>query len=175
MQLQKKILSRLQSSFARDSSSKNTSIVYKYEGEKEEKRRLGKARKYMSAANTQIRMNVKMTRSTILAIVVLATAISLPISFATMPAFAQPTTGTPSPSTAPGGGTTTGGGGGGDFAEFMQCLNAAGSSPTEQEVTACYDPIYGSGGGGDEDTTDGGGGDTEGGGDEDTTDGGGGG
>jgi hypothetical protein len=136
------------------------------------KKETWKPRKYMYAANTQISMNVKMTRSTIMAVVVLATAISLPICFATTPAFAQPTTGTPSPSTAPGGGTTAGGGGG-DFAEFMQCLNAAGSSPTQEEVTSCYDPIYGSGAG-DEDTADGGGGDTEGGGDEDTADGGGG-
>ena len=104
-------------------------------------------------------MNVKMTRSTILVIVVLATANSLPVYFATTPAFAQPTTGTPSPSTAPGGGTTTG-----DFAEFMQCLDAAGPSPSEEQVTACYDPIYG-GGAGDEEGADEGGGDTEGGGD----------
>ena len=93
-------------------------------------------------------MNVKMTRSAILAIVVLATAISLPVYFAaTTPAFAQPTTG--APSTAPGGDITTGGGGG-DFAEFMQCLDAAGQSPTEEQVTACYDPIYGSGAGDEE-------------------------
>jgi|GEM_PF-6143158 len=105
-------------------------------------------------------MNVKLTRSTILAIVVLATSISLPI-FATTPAFAQPTTGTPSLPTAPDGGTTTGGGGG-DFAEFMQCLDAAGPSPAEEQVTACYDPIYGSGAGDDE-AADEGGGDTEGG------------
>jgi hypothetical protein len=103
-----------------------------------------------------ISMNVKMTRSTILVVVVLATAISSPIYFATTPAFAQPTTGTPSPS-GPGGGTTTGGGGGtttggggGDFEEFMQCLNAAGPSPAEEDVTACYDPIYGSGAGDEE-------------------------
>jgi hypothetical protein len=102
-------------------------------------------------------MNMKVTRSTILAIVVLATAISLPAYFATTPAFAQPTTGTPS--TAPGGGTTTGGGGG-DFAEFMQCLDAAGPSPTGEQVTACYDPIYGSGAG-DEEAADEDGGDTE--------------
>jgi hypothetical protein len=102
-------------------------------------------------------MNVKMTRSTILAFVVLATAISVPVYFATTPAFAQPTTGTPS--TAPGGGTTTGGGGG-DFAEFMQCLDAAGPSPTGEQVTSCYDPIYGSGAG-DEETADEDGGDTE--------------
>ena len=86
------------------------------------------------------------------------------------PVFAQPTTGTPSPSTAPGGGTTTGGGG--DFAEFMQCLNAAGQSPTAEDVTACYDPIYGSGGGGDEEQSDNGG-DTESGGDEEQSDNGG--
>ncbi|MGH9976006.1 MAG: hypothetical protein ACRD8Z_09255 [Nitrososphaeraceae archaeon] len=102
-------------------------------------------------------MKVKMTRSTILAIVVMATAISSPMYFATTPAFA--TTGTPSPSTAPGGGTTTGGGGG-DFAEFMQCLDAAGPSPTGEQVTACYDPIYG-GGAGDEEAADEDGGDTE--------------
>ena len=102
-------------------------------------------------------MNVKVTRSTILAIVVLATAISLPVYFVTTPAFAQPTTGTPS--TAPGGGTTTGGGGG-DFAEFMQCLDAAGPSPTGEQVTSCYDPIYGSGAE-DEEATDEDGGDTE--------------
>jgi hypothetical protein len=136
------------------------------------KKETSNPRKYMSAANTQIKMNMKVTRSTILVIVVLATAISLPICFATGPAFAQPTTGTPSPSTAPGGGTITGGGGG-DFAEFMQCLNAAGSSPTAEAVTSCYDPIYGSGAA-DEDTADEGGGDTEGGGDEDTANGGGG-
>jgi hypothetical protein len=117
----------------------------------------------MSAANTQISMNVKMTRSTILAFIVLATAISVPIYFAITPAFASPTTGTSSPSTAPGGGTTTGGGGG-DFAEFMQCLDAAGPSPAEEQVTACYDPIYGSGAG-DEEAADEGGGDTENGGD----------
>jgi hypothetical protein len=127
----------------------------------------------MSAANTHVSMNVKMAGSTIMAFVLLATAISLSIWFATTPAFAQPTTGAPSPSTAPGGGTTTGGGGG-DFAEFMQCLNAAGSSPTAEAVTACYDPIYG-GGGGDEEQSGGGGGDTEGGGDEEQSDGGGGG
>ena len=102
-------------------------------------------------------MNVKMTRSPILAFIVLATAISVPVYFATTPAFAQPTTGTPS--TAPGGGTTTGGGGG-DFAEFMQCLDAAGPSPTQEQVTACYDPIYGSGAG-DEEAADEEGGDTE--------------
>jgi hypothetical protein len=140
----------------------------------EERRKKGdfETKEIYVRSKPQIRMNVKMARSTILAIVVLATAISLPICFTTNPAFAQPTTGTPSPSTAPGGGTTTGGGGG-DFAEFMQCLNAAGSSPTEEQVTACYDPIYG-GGAGDQDTADGGGGDTEGGGDQDTADGGGG-
>jgi hypothetical protein len=71
--------------------------------------------------------------------------------------FAQPTTGTPS--TAPDGGTTTGGGGG-EFAEFMQCLDAAGPSPTGEQVTACYDPIYGSGAG-DEEAADEDGGDTE--------------
>jgi hypothetical protein len=101
----------------------------------------------------------------------LVTAISLSIYFATTPAFAQPTTGTLSPSTAPGGGTTTGGGG--DFAQFMQCLNAAGSSPTAEQVTACYEPVYG-GGAGDEQAAEEGGGDTEGGGNEDTADGGGG-
>ena len=68
------------------------------------------------------------------------------------PAFAQPTTGTPSPSTAPGGSTTTG-----EerekFREFMDCLNAAGLMhpedviPTAEDVTSCYDPIYGSGAG----------------------------
>jgi hypothetical protein len=119
------------------------------------KKETSNPRKYMSAANTQIKMNMKVTRSTILVIVVLATAISLPICFATTAAFAQPTTGTPSPSTSPGGGTTAGGGGR-DFAEFMQCLNAAGSSPTQEEVTSCYDPIYGSGAG-DEEAADGGG------------------
>jgi hypothetical protein len=135
----------------------------------------------MSAATIMISMNVKMTRSTILVVVVLATAISSPIYFATTPAFAQPTTGTPSPS-GPGGGTTTGDGGGtttgdgggtttgdgggtttgdggGDFDEFMQCLNAAGPSPAEEDVTACYDPIYGSGAG-DEEAAEGDGGDT---------------
>jgi hypothetical protein len=63
------------------------------------------------------------------------------------------------PSTAPGGGNTTGGGG--DFAEFMQCLNAAGPSPAEEQVTACYDPIYGNGAG-DEEAADEDGGDTSG-------------
>jgi hypothetical protein len=104
-------------------------------------------------------MIVKVTRSTILAIVVLATAITLPVYFATTPAFAQPTTGTLSPPTAPGGATTTGDGGG-DLAEFMQCLNAAGPSPSAEQVTACYDPIYGSGAS-DEEAADEGGGDTE--------------
>jgi hypothetical protein len=113
----------------------------------------------MSAATIMISMNVKMTRSTILVVVVLATAISSPIYSATTPAFAQPTTGTPSPS-GPAGGTTTGGGGG-DFEEFMQCLDAAGPSPAEEDVTACYDPIYGSGAG-DEEAAEGDGGDTEG-------------
>jgi hypothetical protein len=141
--------------------------------ERRRKKETWKPRKYMSAANSQISMNVKMTRSTIMAIVVLATAISLPISFATTPAFAQPTTGTPSPSTAPGGGTTAGGGGG-DFAEFMQCLNAAGSSPTQEQVTSCYDPIYGSGAG-DEEAADGGGDGGNGGGDGGNGGGGGGG
>ena len=131
-------------------------------------------------------MNLKVTQSTILAIVVLATAISSPIYFATMPAVAQlppgvttgpqpppgVTTG-PSPSTAPGGGNTTGGGG--DFAEFMQCLNAAGPSPAEEQVTACYDPIYGNGAG-DEEAADEDGGDTsgDGGGGDTSGDGGGG-
>jgi hypothetical protein len=87
------------------------------------------------------------------------------------PAFAQPTTGTPSPSTAPGGGTTTGGGG--DFAEFMQCLNAAGPSPTTEDVTSCYDPIYGSGAG-DEEASDEDDGDTQDDGNEGTADDGGG-
>jgi hypothetical protein len=141
----------------------------------------------MSAATIMISMNVKMTRSTILVVVVLATAISSPIYFATTPAFAQPTTGTPSPS-GPGGGTTTGdgggtttgdgggtttGGGGGDFEEFMQCLNAAGPSPAEEDVTACYDPIYGSGAGDEEaaegDDADTGGDDTDTGGDDTDT------
>jgi hypothetical protein len=79
------------------------------------------------------------------------------------PAFAQPTTGTPSPSTAPGGGTTTGGGG--NFAEFMQCLNAAGPSPTAEDVTSCYGPIYGGGGDDDDGSDDGDGSDDDGDGD----------
>jgi hypothetical protein len=112
--------------------------------------------------NAQTSMNLKVTQSTILAIVVLATAISSTIYFATVPAVAQlppgVTTG-PSPSTAPGGGNATGGGG--DFAEFMQCLNAAGPSPAEEQVTACYDPIYGNGAG-DEEAADEDGGDTSG-------------
>jgi hypothetical protein len=71
------------------------------------------------------------------------------------------TIGTPSPSTAPAGDTTTGAGGG-DFTEFMQCLDAAGPSPAEVQVTACYDPIYGSGAE-DEEKASEGDGDTEGG------------
>jgi len=138
----------------------------------------------MSAPNTQISMNVKMTESRVMTLAVLATAISLSIAWTTMPVFAQPTTGPSSPSSTPGstttGGTTTGGGGGGgDFAEFMQCLfspnggsvsaadisNALqGPGPTEAEVTACYEPTYGGGGGGgDEAAADEGGGDEEGG------------
>jgi hypothetical protein len=62
-----------------------------------------------------------------------------------------PTIEIPSPSTVPGGGTTTGGGG--DFTEFMDCLNAAGLRhpqdviPTAEDVTSCYNRIYGSGAG----------------------------
>jgi hypothetical protein len=124
-----------------------------------------------------------MTRSRVMTMVVLATAISLSITWATTPALAQPTTGAPSPSTTPdsttaGGTTTGGGGGGGDFAEFMQCLfspdggsvsaadisNALqGPGPTEAEVTTCYEPTYGGGGGEDEAAADEGGGDEEGG------------
>jgi hypothetical protein len=135
----------------------------------------------MCAANTQISMNVKMTRSRVMTIAILATAISLSITWATTPVFAT-TTGPSSPSTTPGsttaGGSSTmgGGGGGGDFAEFMQCLfstdggsvsaadisNALqGPGPTEAEVTACYEPTYGSGGGADEAASDDGGEDEE--------------
>ena len=113
-------------------------------------------------------------RSTITPIVILATAVSLLISFATTPAIAQPTTGTPSPPTGPGDGTTTAPptgpgdgtttpGGGGDFAEFMQCLNAAGPNPTEVDVTACYEPIYGTAGGDEEAADEGDGGEGDGG------------
>src|SRR5919106_5939354 len=112
-------------------------------------------------------------RSTIMPIVILATAVILLISFAT-PAIAQPTTGTPSPPTGPGDGTTTapptdpGDGtttpdGGGDFTEFMQCLNAAGPNPTEADVTACYEPIYGTSGGDEEAADEGDGGEGDGG------------
>jgi hypothetical protein len=113
-------------------------------------------------------------RSTITPIVILATAVSLLISFATTPAIAQPTTGTPSPPTGPGDGTTsapptgpgdgtTTPGSGGDFAEFMQCLNAAGPNPTEADVTACYEPIYGTAGGDEEAADEGDGGEGDGG------------
>jgi hypothetical protein len=64
-------------------------------------------------------------------------------------------------------------GGGGDFAEFMQCLNAAGPSPTAEDVTSCYDPIYGSGAG-DEEASDEDDGDTQDDGNEGTADDGGG-
>jgi len=101
-------------------------------------------------------------RSTITPIVILATVVSLLISFATTPAIAQPTTGTPSPPTGPGDGTTTPGGGG-DFAEFMQCLDAAGPTPTEADVTACYEPIYGTAGGDEEAADEGDGGEGDGG------------
>jgi hypothetical protein len=101
-------------------------------------------------------------RSTITPVVILATAVSLLISFATTPAIAQPTTGTPPPPTGPGDGTTTPGGGG-DFAEFMQCLNAVGPNPTEADVTACYEPIYGTAGGDEEAADEGDGGEGDGG------------
>jgi hypothetical protein len=134
-------------------------------------------------------------RSTITPIVILATAVSLLISFATTPAIAQPTTGTPSPPTGPSDGTTTAPptgpsdgtttapptgpgdgtttpGGGGDFAEFMQCLNAAGPNPSEADVTACYEPIYGTAGGDEEAADEGDGGEGEGDGGEGEGDGG---
>jgi hypothetical protein len=124
----------------------------------------------MSLANTKITMNVKMTASTIMAIAVLASAISSSISFATMPAFAQPTVETPSFSTTPGSDTTGGstastGGDSGDFVEFIECLFSsdggsvsaedisnvlegnAGLTPTEQEIRGCFGPIYNTGSG----------------------------
>jgi hypothetical protein len=86
-------------------------------------------------------------RSTITPVVILATAVSLLISFATTPAIAQPTTGTPPPPTGPGDGTTT----------------APPTGPTEADVTACYEPIYGTAGGDEEAADEGDGGEGDGG------------
>jgi hypothetical protein len=51
----------------------------------------------------------------------------------------------------------------------MQCLNAAGPNPAEADVTACYEPIYGTAGGDEEAADEGDGGEGEGDGGEGTT------